>query len=157
MIRLAMIAALLVAGPAHALSCLPPDAVRLYQQADDSAERYFLVIGRLHPVREIRVPSPTVDSPERSEAVTRARLTGHFLGETDFDQPLDILIDVKVSCLSIWCGSPVTDRDILAAVRLTGGVPELEFGPCGGLTMAAEDADTEALLTCHRSGGCSPI
>lgn len=157
MIRLAMIAALLAAGPVHALSCLPPDAVRLYQQADDSTERYFMVIGRLNADREIRVPMPTVNSPERSEAVTRVRMTGHFLGQTDFDEPFDILVDVKVTCLSIWCGSPVTDRDILAAVRLTGGVPELEFGPCGGLTMPAKDADIEALLTCHRSGGCSPI
>jgi hypothetical protein len=156
-IRPLLLAALVAAGPASALSCLPPDAVRLYQQADASAERYFIAIGRLHADREIRVPTPSPDAPETSEAVTRVRMTGHVLGETGFDEPFDILVDVKVTCLSIWCGSPVTDRDILAAVRLTGDVPELEIGPCGGLTMPAENADTEALLTCHRLGGCSPI
>lgn len=156
MIRLAA-ALTLVAAPASALSCLPPDAVRLYSRADESIERFALVIGRLAAQPPIEIPVVPMDgSPtENKEATTRVRMTGQSLGARDFSVPFDLNIDVHVTCLSIWCGDPVTDREILAALRLTNGAPVLEVGPCGGNAMPLDQADLDALLACHRSGNCS--
>ncbi|MEQ9036915.1 MAG: hypothetical protein RIE24_00990 [Silicimonas sp.] len=148
---------LLLAGPAQALSCLPPDAVRLYTQAAESEDLFAIFIGRLDPEIPIEVPEIPNDGTlhEDQEATTRTRLTGHLLGPDDFTRPVDQEIDVRVTCLSIWCGSPITDRDILGALRLTGDVPELEIGPCGSNAMVLEQADLDALLRCHRSGDCT--
>ena len=155
MIRLATALAVF-ATPAGALSCLPPDALRLYTQAAESEELFAIVTGRLMPERPIEVPVIPQDGspPASKEATTRVRMSGLSLGVEEFSAPFDMDIDVRVTCLSIWCGSPVTDREILAALRLTDGVPELEVGPCGGNAMPLEQADLDALLGCHRSGDC---
>lgn len=155
MIRLAA-ALCLLSGPAAALSCLPPDAVRLYAEAAESDELFTVVIGRLMPETPIAVPEIPQDGamPETKEAITRVRMSGHWLNARDFSSPFDREIDVRVTCLSIWCGNPVTDREILAALRLTGDGPVLEVGPCGGNAMPLDQADIDALLRCHRSGEC---
>ena len=147
---------LLLASPAHALSCLRPDAVRLYTQAAESEELFAIFIGRLHAENGIEVPRIPNDGTiqDNKEATSRVRLTGVTLGERHFDTPFDRDIDVRVTCLSVWCGNPLTDRDILAALRLTDGGPELEIDPCGSMAMPAEEADIDALLRCHRSGKC---
>ena len=146
----------LAPAPSWSLSCLPPDPARLYMEARDSAEVYAIVIGKLHSDRPIAVPEVGKGDafPKDSSALTRARMSGTVLGAEAFDETFDREIDVKVTCLSIWCGKPVVDQDILAAIRLTDNGPELEIGPCGGLTVPISDADTEGLLKCHRTGRC---
>lgn len=145
-----------LAGAANALSCLPPDALRLYRQAAESEDLYVIVRGRLAPTPEIAVPevSPDGSGPQDQMTSTRVRMTGVALGSERFDQAFDRRIDVEVRCLSIWCGAPVTDRDILAALRLSDDVPVLEIGPCGGMAMPLEDADMDSLLECHRNARC---
>lgn len=147
---------LFLAFPVHALSCLPPDSVRLYTHAADSEAPFAIFRGRIDPARPIVVPEIPRDSAtaETRDAVTRVRLRGHLLGEKDFTQRFDGEVDVRVTCLSVWCGTPVTDREILAALRVTEDVPVLEIGPCGGDSMPSEQADIEALLACHRTGEC---
>ena len=144
----------LLGSPAHALSCLPPDAVRLYSDAAASEDHFVIVIGRLHPDREIEIPPASPDSVQETEAVTRVRMSGHLLGSDGFEEAFDRDIDVSVTCLSVWCGAPATDRDIVAALRLVGDRPRLEVGPCGGMAVTLEDADVEGLLRCHRTGEC---
>lgn len=155
MIRLAAALALL-ATPAGALSCLPPDALRLYTQAAESEEVFAIVIGRLSPETPIAIPAIPQDGspPASKQATTRVRMSGLSLGAEEFSAPFDLDIDVRVACLSIWCGAPVTDREILAALRLTDGVPELDVDPCGGNAMPLEQVDLDPLLRCHRSGDC---
>ena len=145
-----------LATPVSALSCLPPDARQLYVQAAESDEFFAIVIGRIDPEDPIEIPAVPQNgsSPKTQEATTRVRMSGLALNAEEFATAFDRDIDVKVTCLSIWCGNPVTDRDILAALRLTDGVPELEIGPCGGNAMPLDQADLDALLRCHRSGIC---
>ncbi len=141
---------------AAALSCIAPDAVRLYTQARDSAETFAIVKGRLHPEAPIAIPAVPTDGTMSREmqTTTRVRMTGVILGQDAFDTAFDREVDVTVSCLSVWCGTPVTDREILAALRLTDSVPELVFGPCGGDAMVVEDEAVERLIQCHRTGRC---
>lgn len=155
-VHLTVLALALTAGPASALSCLMPDAARLYATARDSDQVFAIVTGRLMPDGPIAVPEVKENgSPNREpQAVTRVRMTGKVLGQDAFDRAFDREVDVKVTCLSIWCGDPLTDRDIVAALRLGGAVPELEIGPCGGNAVEASDAAIQRLLACHRSGDC---
>lgn len=156
-LTVAALALLTIGGAANALSCMRPDAARLYAQARDSDEVFAIVTGRLHPERPISVPQVAEDGafPKDQNAVTRVRMTGLVLGVEDFDQAFDREIDVRVTCMSIWCGDPKTDRDIIAALRLGGEVPELEIGPCGGMAMVASEDQILRLLECHRFGNCT--
>ncbi|NNL48303.1 MAG: hypothetical protein HKO76_08050 [Acidimicrobiia bacterium] len=157
MIRAATVLALVAATPANALSCLAPDAVRLYTQAAESDALFAIVTGRLHPDGEVRVPEVDANSQKNAEATTRVRMTGKVLGSQGFAQEFEREIDVTVTCLSIWCGTAITDQDILAAVRLTDDAPVLEVGPCGGMAIPLEGADVDGLLRCHRTGDCPPM
>lgn len=156
MIRTIALLAAVAGTPAAALSCLPPDAVRLYHQADESDARFAIVTGRLHPEGEIAVPQVDANNQKDAEATTRVRMTGKVLGPQDFSQDFEIGVDVTIQCFAIWCGAAITDQDILAALRLTGDAPVLEIGPCGGMAMPLANADIGGLLTCHRAGSCAP-
>lgn len=155
MIRIAAFLALLAGAPAHALSCLPPDALRLYDNAAESEDFYAIVTGRLHPDGDIAIPEVDVNNQKNAEATTRVRMSGKVLGSKGFAQEFEREIDVTITCLSIWCGGAITDQDVLAALRLTDDVPVLEIGPCGGNAMPLAQADIDGLLKCHRQGGCS--
>lgn len=155
---LALVAAATVtADAALALSCMKPDAVRLYTQARDSSDLYAIVIGQLQPDAEIAIPEPNPGGSGELELskTTRVRMSGHVLGESGFARMFDREVDVRVTCLSIWCGAPVLGKDVLAALRVTGGVPVLEIGPCGGLTMEADQVGIDRLITCHQTGECA--
>lgn len=150
------LATMLASSPAAALSCLPPDALRLYSSARDSADIYAIVRVRIPSGTAIAVPEVPGDGSmaKSAQATTTLRLSGLVLNENGFGTPFDRDVNVVVTCLSIWCGSPVTDRDLLAALRLTQDGPELTIGPCGGDAMLWDSADIRALLTCHRTGRC---
>ena len=150
------VAASLTADAALSLSCMQPDAVRLYTQARDSKDLYAIVIGQLQPDAEIAIPEPNADGSGTRDlsATTRVRMSGRVLGESGFFQIFDREVDFRITCLSIWCGAPVLGEDFLAALRVTGGVPVLEIGPCGGLTMEADQDGIDRLLACHQTGEC---
>ena len=150
------VGATMAADAAFALSCMKPDAVRLYTQARDSSDLYAIVIGQLQPDTKIAIPEPSTDGSGTRDlaATTRSRMFGRVLGENGFAQFFDREVDVQITCLSIWCGGPILGKDFLAALRVTGGVPILEIGPCGGLTMEVDTDGIDRLLTCHRTGEC---
>lgn len=150
---------ILTVNSSFALSCLPPDAVRLYSSARDSNDLFAIVVGRLHPNGPIAVPKVDANQggTDDAQVTTQVRMSGRVLGETAFDDAFDRDIDVTITCLSVWCGAAIVDQDILAALRLTDDGPELEIGPCGGMAMPTAQADLDALLRCHVSGKCGGI
>ena len=119
MIRIATLLALLAGAPAHALSCLPPDALRLYDNADQSEDFYAIVTGRLQPDGDITIPEVDVSNQKNAEATTRVRMSGKVLGSTDFAQEFEREIDVTITCLSNgWFGEGLDAFRISAAVVL---------------------------------------
>lgn len=156
MIRLIFIAAL-TATPAFSLSCLPPDAVRLYETARDAEESYMIVKGRLIETGPIAIPQPDPNSIEQVPPVaSTARFRGQALGPTDFSAPFVSPITVTVSCAMTWCGAPVTDRDLIVALRVTELGYALDIGPCGGDTVPYDPEGEARLLDCHRGAECQP-
>lgn len=112
------------------------------------------LIGPVQPIADPEIPKNST-TPETRDTVTHLRLKGRLLGERDFARPFDGDVDVRVTCVSVWCGTPVTDSEILAALRMTVDIPVLEIGPGGGNSMMAEQVDVEALPACHRTGECA--
>lgn len=153
MIRLAIPLLLLVfSGPAEALSCLRPDAVRLYEAARDSADPYWIVKGRVDFREPPAAPDPDLGEP----AATRARLSGMALTTHAFGAPFDRDIVVELTCAGPWCADTENlGRELVVALKVTDAGPVLEIGPCReNVVEWSRDAERR-LLACHRGGPCA--
>ncbi len=143
--------ALLATGPAHALSCLPPDAVRLFEQAREAEEDYVIVKGRL---MFLETPS-TPPRGSKLPALTKARIDGHGLNNAGFTSPFSRRVTVSASCFAHWCGSldDVSEPSIFA-IQVTSTELTLDIGPCGGDRVTWSPSGEERLLRCYQSGDC---
>lgn len=148
MIRLALLLALL-AGPAAALSCLPPDPVRLYQFAEQSPDRYVMLKGRIIG-DDIELPRQNSKIPAR----TTVRVEGLGLSATGFDAPADREITLELSCLSVWCAAPPEEGELIMALKLEGETRVLAIDPCGGNAIPWSEDGEKRLLDCYLDGTC---
>jgi len=154
MIRLFVIAtALIIAGsPVLALSCLRPDAVRIYEMARDAEEIYYFVKGRVDLTETAREPDPNSETP----ALTSARIAGTALNSHGFGTAFDQEITIEAHCLASWCGSAEElTGELFAALRVEGEQLVLRVGPCGGDLVQWDKGAERRLLECHRSGLCA--
>ncbi len=139
------------ASPVLALSCLRPDAVRLYEQARDSEDAFYIVRGRIDVTGPISEPDPTKGTPGH----TQARFTGELLASQDFGAEFDRDINIISTCAGPWCGNPAgMEGDLIAAIRVDDAELSLASGPCGGDMVAWSDDAAARLLACHREGLC---
>lgn len=145
--------ALLLAGPVHALSCMRPDAVRLFETARDAEERFYIVKGEVAYLEPVRTPDPNGKATTR----TRARITGMALTASGFGAPFDRDVTLEATCLGVWCGKPgeLGGTRIMALEVRPGGLV-LDVGPCGGDQLAWEASQEDRLLKCHLEGDCRP-
>lgn len=150
-------AALLAAMPVHALSCLRPDAVRLYTEARDSTDPFAIVRGVIHADGPLTLPERDADGQFRSgaEAINQVRMIGERLGSDGFTTPFDETIALKIACVAVWCGNPQLDTPIIAALDVTDHGLMLWIGPCGVRAMPASDADVARVVACHQTGQCA--
>ena len=151
------IALTLFASQASALSCLPTDAAHMYQRVADSEESYYIVHGTLDPNTPIVVPAVNANGEPTNDksAITRTRISGQSLSAGGFDRPIDLEVEVEVSCISIWCGG-APSGEVIAALRLTDAAPVLEIGPCGGFLLPAEQKHLDVIEDCHNGQACEP-
>ena len=146
------------ASPALALSCLPPDVARSYNEAASAEQAYVVVHGTL-TFDETRLPDidmnhqdqtpPNVDIP--------ARLTGKSLSragfKTDFDRP----ITLRAVCFGPWCGRAVSGTDHLAFVEMTDSGYALTVTPCGGYEFPdPTKAMLKKVVGCFSGKPCTP-
>ncbi len=152
MIRFAWVLALFASvSPALALSCLRPDAVRIYEQARDSEDLFVIVRGRLDLVGPAREPDPESNLP----AVTMARVNGFALTSHGFGAVFDRDVMVEAVCLGPWCGSAVGfEGEQLMGLRVSGGIYSLTADPCGSFAVPWSKEGETRLLACHRSDTC---
>ena len=158
--RTPILTALLIAAiplPAIALSCRPPDAVRLYEDARDSPDPFMIVHGYLHADGPVALPEPDTNGqyPGDATAHTTVRLSGQGLTDTGFTAPVNQDITLAVTCVVAWCGSPLLDVAIIAAIQLKDTGPELLVSPCEGWrAMRGTPEDAHRVENCHRDGNC---
>ena len=154
-------AVLLIAQPAVALSCLRPDAVRLYEFARDSDDFYQIVLGRLIAPAGITLP----EAPEMGQAplgneetdvvYTPVRLSGMVLTRDAFDRPYDREVTLALGCLGMWCSDPpAQDKRLLFAVRIDGDARFLNPGVCSEASVLGTSGAVDRLLDCHVNNHC---
>lgn len=142
----------LTATNANALSCLRPDAVRLFEMVRDAEASYYVVKGRVSLLEAANAPDPETEKP----AMTRARVTGRALGAGGFATPFEQDITIAATCLSIWCGSAENLKDdLIMGLELTDTGPVLNIGPCGGDQVTWDQSGEDRLLACHQGGICT--
>jgi len=151
--RIVIVAALITASsPVLALSCLPPDAVRLYEMARDAEEAYYFVKGRIDLTERAREPKPNSEIP----ALTAGRITGTALTSYEFGTAFDQAITIEAYCLASWCGSAEgLTGELFAAVRVEGEKLILRVDACGGDLVKWDKGAERRLLECHRTGICA--
>lgn len=127
-ITLALTAA--AAGPALSLSCMRPDPVRSFAEAQASADRYVVLYGSFSFDASAM---PAFDEREEGETIEPVPGTfeGMALGPDGFTIPYMSGLWLRPTCAGIWCGGMEPANDVLAFVRDRGdGTYELELGPC---------------------------
>ena len=170
-IRLALMALALSGlpfAPAQALSCLPHDVARTYEQAATSEETYIVVHGTL-TFDESRLPETDWQHKQKTPPNTLipARLEGKALTREGFNAPFDRSVTFNVQCLGPWCASAKTGTAYLAFLRKTDGPPEtggtsgpgyqLDINACGGMGFAAPTKQAlETVVQCFQGGPCKP-
>ena len=152
MIRLFILFSIL-ALPAHALSCIRPDAVRLFETARESPDPYVVILGRLRPAGPITLPEP------RKKEVTRmtVRIDGKGLSRRGFDVPVSRDVVLEMRCLAEWCpGFPGKDEAIMA-LKVEGKTRVLTVDACGGNLVPWSEDQEKRLLDCATGGRCMTL
>lgn len=126
---------------ALALSCLRPSVADSYRIAEESAEAYYIALGRLERAgpNEMTGPAPGSDVARQSYRFA-ASFEGDFLTRDGFASPRSVPVTVEVGCIEIWCGNESLSPRGLYFLRADGGTLVLDAGPCGGMYFDDPDA-----------------
>ena len=144
----------LAANPAFSLSCMRPDSVRMFENARDSEDIYYVIKGRLTPKNTYAIP--TSENGKDSVADTSVVIDGVGLGTRSFSVPVKVEAMVILTCLSVWCAGPPPEGELLMIVKKQNEALTLEVGPCGGTAIPWSVDSENRLLDCHRSNSCKP-
>ncbi len=151
MLRIATLLAL-AATPVSALSCLPPDPVRMYETARDADQTFVIFKGHSVGTAQIRLPPRNLPD---ARAVSRIRIEGASLGPTGFSEPVSAQVSLVLECANIWCAdAPDFSGEFLAAVQATSQGPVIALSPCANNVLPATEDGVARLLACHETGDC---
>ncbi len=143
----AVAAAVLLAGPASALSCMDPDIVRSYEYAAEQEEIYFLIKGSIKLDGDQERPSERAllvpgDGMEALLDPVYGSFTGEILYEGEF-VPFDTNIEVRINCVGQWCGDYPDEEEALyfASAAESNMWLSVEMPACTSTRFPVSDAD----------------
>ena len=149
-------AALLAAGPAHALSCMAPDPADTFQRANAATEVYVVLRGRFD-FDESLMPQLVGDEAPEDPAAVPARFAGRALGPEGFTIPYETELLLQPQCFGPWCGGMAPSGDAVAFARDNGaGVYVIDLGPCGGTVFEPTPQVVGTITSCMAGTGCTP-
>lgn len=133
-----------------------PDPVRSFSEIHAAPETYRAYVGRfafdaskLPPMQDLSQPMSATPNP------VPADFTGHQLGPTGFDTPVETAMVLQPSCAGPWCGSLAPGDEVLVFARVEDGQLIVDLDPCPGKVQAAPDAAMrERLAACMRGEDC---
>jgi len=143
---------------AAALSCLPNDVARTFQELDADSARWGAVVGRLD-FDEGRLPRVDWDQQAQTPAETRlrAQLVGHSLGPDGWTTPFQANVSLIVECWGPWCAQPQSGRRYLVFVKREPHGRLAFADPCGTRLIANPSPDDlDRLHLCFVDGPCAP-
>lgn len=159
-----MIRALLVvlltglSGPALALSCLPHDVARTFQQAAKAEAAYIVVHGALQ-FDKTRLPKVDMANQHQTppDTLIAARITGKALSHDGFEVPFDRKVTLNAQCFGPWCAGATSGADYLAFLEKRADGFTLRITPCGGFGFAAPSkVRLDTVKACFRGAACDP-
>ena len=151
---LAAISALVLAGQAQALSCVPADVARTFAWASEAEESYLILNGSF-----AFTPAPAwqgdINSPPSVQLP--ATFEGRYLTQDGFVDapPLEVLLDFV--CLGPWCGAMQPDAEVLAFVEQTQDGYVLQVEPCSSTVLDPSDRNLAQVTSCMRGTGCDVV
>lgn len=154
----ASVAAIILAGSAAALSCLPHDAAATFQRIDKAEEVHIAVHGTLAFDAALLSHTDWADQAATPrETRIPARLRGRALGQAGFTHPFDAQITLRVLCLGPWCAQPPAGAEVMAFVQKDAGGHVLTVDPCGGDAFFSPAPETlDIVQDCFAGGPCRP-
>ena len=140
-----------LASQAVALSCLPPNIARTFNQANEAPDVYVMGLGIL------TVTGPIPKYKEGKPRHVTAQFKGAFLGASGQSAEQDLDVTVDAICYASWCGGfPQSDEKMIAFLKKTETGYRLETNPCGGhFKIAPTPKEIRLLRKCLTQGGCS--
>lgn len=159
-----MIRALLIlvlaglSGPAFALTCLPHDVARTFQQAAEAEEPYIVVHGALQ-FDETRLPKMDMANQHQTppETLIPAQITGKALSHDGFTIPFDRKITLNAQCFGPWCAGATSGADYLAFLEKRADGYRLSVTPCGGFGFGSPSQEMlDTVKACFRGEQCDP-
>ena len=166
----ALLAGLMVAPSAIALSCVRPDIIQDLNRAKQSEKLYHIFVGRFEApqVQHNRLDLLRQSWPPRDNSKTvDGRFTGYSLTSNPADdvQLNDHPVQIHVTCAGSWCGNvPKADQEIIAFVEVPdgelGGEPSeqlsrLTRGPCTSMSYVSSPDKVEKVRACLDTD-CAP-
>ena len=148
-----------LANPAHALSCMRPDPVQDFLEADASDEVWIVVDGELS-FDESRLPHPDPIMLNVSPPQTNipARLAGKSLSGQGFERDFRADITLRVLCFGRWCGGAVNKARYLAFLKRESNGYVMIANPCGTRVYSDPQLAIKKTLTdCMRGAPCEPM
>lgn len=154
---LAIIAWVCLAGPALALSCMRPDAVRDFLEADASSDVWIVVDGTLQFDQAALPPRAPLNNDAPPTTDISARMTGKSLSENGFARDFDSTITLRIQCFGPWCGGAQDGQRYLAFLKRENSGYVMLANPCGSrIYPDASDRLRRTLTRCMRGQTCVP-
>ena len=146
-----------LANPAHALSCLRPDPVQDFLEADASDDVWIVVDGVLKFDEAALPPRDVLNNDAPPATDIAARLAGKSLSPKGFQRVFDQKITLRIQCFGPWCGGTSDGARYLAFLKREGQGYVLMANPCGARVYPdPKPALRKTLTACMRGEACTP-
>ncbi len=153
------LAAILLANPVFALSCMPYGVTNAWHDASDSPEDYIVVHGVLTFDSNL-LPKVDMDNQGATppETLIPAHMKGYALTTKGFTKEFDQDIILNVGCFGPWCGGALSGVPYLGFLKKSGSKFQLDTDPCGGFAFGKPSKELlQQVITCQRGGTCKKI
>ena len=159
MIRIfALLLAFVAASPVDALSCIPADIARSYQQAAESEKQYIVVLGTF-TFNARKLPKVDWDNQQDTPQDTfiQTQFSGTSLTRNGFTNAFSSPVTLNAKCFGPWCSSLVSKAKTLAFVEKTSDGYLVTTNPCGGFVFQNPRKDQiNQTVACHQGKRCDP-
>ena len=149
-----LLCALILAGPAQALSCLQaPTLSDSFRTAAGSDRAYVLAAGIVDRLggQQSTARTDLRGRPQPFEA--KARFSGVRAGAGGLNQRFNEIITVEVSCAGQWCGA-VPQGGYIAFLERRGDTNILRIGPCPNYALHRDSPEARAEVRACLAGQC---
>lgn len=147
-----VVAGIMMASQAAALSCMRPDPVQTFDRVSDDPAPYYLLYGTLE-FDASQQPQAVVNAPTDPSPIP-AQFRGHGLTLNGFTSRFDQTVTLQPVCAGSWCGRLEPAVKSLFFAKVQGEDVIITADPCGGTVFPEpQQSDLDAMTACI-NGNC---